>query len=98
MMKLYGLTNKGSLTEGKDADIVIWDPEKSVTYGANDLHDNVGYNPWDGFSVTGWPVQVLLRGKTIMKNGAFHGTFGAGHWIDRPTLATQPTNISGPVT
>ena len=43
-----------------DADIVIWDPDKKVTYGANDLNDNVGYNPWEGRTVTGWPERVIL--------------------------------------
>ena len=70
---------------------MIWDAGKSVTYGADDLHDNVGYNPWEGRTVTGWPVQVMLRGKTLCKGGAFHGTPGAGRWIDRPHLATRPT-------
>lgn len=88
---LYGLQNKGAISPGMDADIVIWDPGKSVTYAGNDLHDNVGYNPWDGRTVTGWPEQVFLRGQTIMKGGAFHGSPGAGQWINRPALATKPT-------
>ena len=89
----YGLTGKGAISAGMDADIVIWDAGKSVTYGADDLHDNVGYNPWEGRTVTGWPVQVMLRGKTLCKGGAFHGTPGAGRWIDRPHLATRPTQF-----
>lgn len=88
--RLYGLTRKGAIEVGKDADLVIWDPQKTLTYGDNDLHDNVGYNPWAGRKITGWPVHVLLRGQTVMKDGAFHGTAGAGRWIDRPTLATKP--------
>lgn len=93
--RLYGLAGKGGIAEGKDADIVIWDPDKTVTYGANDLHDNVGYNPWEGHSVTGWPEQVLLRGKTIVKDGRLCTTPGSGNWVDRPVLATQPTGKGG---
>lgn len=92
--ELYGLTNKGALAEGMDADITIWDPEKTVTYGANDLHDNVGYNPWEGRTIKGWPEQVILRGKTLVKDGEFFGTPGDGQWIDRPTLATRPNGSS----
>ncbi len=88
--KTYGLQQKGAIAEGMDADIVIWDPDKTVTYGANDLNDNVGYNPWDGYRVTGWPEHVFLRGKTLVKNGDFFGAPGSGMWIDRPELATQP--------
>jgi dihydropyrimidinase len=88
--QVYGLPHKGELAEGMDADIVIWDQDKTVTYGSEDLHDNVGYNPWEGYSVTGWPVHVLLRGQTLMKEGAFLGKPRQGKWIDRPELATRP--------
>lgn len=87
--QLYGLPGKGALAPGMDADIVIWDPEKTVTYGADDLHDNVGYNPWEGYSVTGWPTHVFLRGALLVENGDFHGTPGAGHWINRPALTIR---------
>jgi len=93
--QIYGLTQKGALADGMDADIVIWDPDKKVTYGANDLHDNVGYNPWEGHTVTGWPEHVILRGETLVKDGTFFGTPGQGQWIDRPELATKPKDRPG---
>ncbi|SHG78406.1 dihydropyrimidinase [Marivita hallyeonensis] len=88
--RIYGLLHKGRIAEGMDADIVIWDPDKSVIYGGNDLHDNVGYNPWEGRTVTGWPEYVFLRGQMLVKNGRFFGAPGNGQWIDRPELATHP--------
>ncbi|MBF9042932.1 dihydropyrimidinase [Rhodobacterales bacterium HKCCE4037] len=87
---IYGLNQKGAISEGLDADIVIWDPEKTMTYGSNDLHDNVGYNPWEGYRVTGWPERVYLRGQPIVEHGEFLGHPGIGKWIDRPELATKP--------
>lgn len=84
--RLYGLRGKGGIVDGQDADLVIWNPETTVTYGADDLHDNVGYNPWEGHTVTGWPEHVLLRGETLVKGGVFMGSPGAGRWIDRPAL------------
>lgn len=87
---IYGLSQKGAIAADKDADLVIWDPDKQVTYDENDLHDNVGYNPWVGRTITGWPVHVIQRGRTIMQDGVFQGTAGGGNWIDRPVLATQP--------
>ncbi|PJI91989.1 dihydropyrimidinase [Yoonia maricola] len=89
--KIYGLQNKGRLAVGMHADITLWDPDKSVTYGDNDLHDNVGYNPWVGRRITGWPTDVWLRGTHIVQNGAFAAALGSGVWIDRPALATTPT-------
>jgi dihydropyrimidinase len=61
-----------------------------VTYGANDLHDNVGYNPWEGRTLQGWPERVFLRGQPLVADGAFLGTPGQGQWIARPALATKP--------
>lgn len=90
--QIYGLLNKGAIAQGMDADITIWDPDKQVTYGANDLHDNVGYNPWEGRTITGWPTHVILRGKMLCEDGEFLGSAGMGQWIDRPELATKPNN------
>ena len=92
--RLYGLRQKGSIEEGMDADLVIWDSAKTVTYGANDLHDNVGYNPFEGYSVTGWPEQVILRGEMLVKDGRFLGEPGSGMWINRPELATKPRDYA----
>ncbi len=81
--EVYGLPGKGQLTPGADADIVLWDPSRSYTYGANDLHDNVGYNPHEGRTVTGWPVDVFLRGNRIVSDGALTTEPGQGRWIKR---------------
>jgi dihydropyrimidinase len=82
--RLYGLPRKGDIAHGMDADLVIWDRERTHTYGADDLHDNVGYNPFEGCTVTGWPERVLLRGETIVEDGALHAAPGSGRWIARP--------------
>ncbi|WP_108814150.1 dihydropyrimidinase [Loktanella sp. Alg231-35] len=89
--QVYGLPQKGALAPGMHADVTLWDPQKTVIYGANDLHDNVGYNPWVGRKITGWPTDVWLRGAQIVQNGQFQATPGSGQWIDRPALAVTPT-------
>lgn len=89
--EIYGLPNKGALAPGMDADITLWDPDISRTYGANDLHDNVGYNPWEGRTIKGWPTDVWLRGNRIVKDGTIAATPGTGRKINRPALAVTPT-------
>lgn len=81
--EIYGLPLKGRLAPGSDADIVLWDPSRTHSYGANDLHDNVGYNPYEGHRVTGWPVHVFLRGNRIVTDGKLTTDPGQGRWIDR---------------
>ena len=91
---LYGLATKGAIAIGKDADLVIWDPDKTVTYQGDDLHDNVGYNPWEGYRVTGWPEDVYLRGRPLVKDGTFLGTPGCGQWMNRPKLTIREEGIN----
>lgn len=79
--RAFGLSTKGQISVGFDADIAIWDPDRSRTYGANDLHDNVGYNPYEGTTVTGIPVQVLSRGQTIFADGELRAKPGRGVWL-----------------
>ena len=82
--RLYGLEGKGEIAPGFDADLVLWDPARQVTYGAHDLHDNAGYNPWEGHTVTGWPETVLLRGEVIASGGRCRATPGSGRRVPRP--------------
>lgn len=80
---IYRLPRKGRLRVGHDADITLWDPTKSYTYQADDLHDNVGYNPYEGRRVTGWPKNVFLRGYQIVTDGELTTEPGFGQWINR---------------
>lgn len=82
--KIYGLDHcKGSITEGKDADIAIWDPDLSREVRAADLHDNMEYTPYEGMQVNGWPTTVIQRGKVIVDNGELHAARGAGEFVPR---------------
>jgi dihydropyrimidinase len=92
---LYGMTGKGRIAPGYDADLVLWDPARRVTYGADDLHDNVGYNPWAGRTVTGWPVAPYLRGAAVMREGEYLGQPGSGQWLKRESIGTRPADITG---
>lgn len=87
--QLYGLTNKGRIAPDMDADLVVWDAGLERTFGANDLHDNVGYNPWQGRTVVGWPGTVMLRGNTIVTKGQFHANPGQGRWMQRENLSAD---------
>ena len=67
--RIYGLRDKGSIAVGKDADIVLWDPEVRRTITQDTLHHGSDYTPWEGFAVTGSPVRTILRGRTVMLDG-----------------------------
>ncbi len=78
----FGLRGKGQIAEGFDADIAIWNPALSRTYDANDLHDNVGYNPYEGITIAGAPITVLSRGHLIVIDGGCVAEPGSGKWLN----------------
>jgi len=53
------------------------------------LHDNVGYSPYDGRRLRGWPVTVLSRGRVVVENGALHAERGSGEFLpcEKPEAA-----------
>lgn len=79
--ELFGLTGKGRIAPGADADIAIWDPDAQLTYGADDLHCNTGYNPFEGTTVKGLPQTVLSRGQAIVTDHKLTGKPGQGRRV-----------------
>jgi dihydropyrimidinase len=80
--KLYGLyPRKGTIAVGSDADIAIWDPECETTITAGLLHDNVGYTPYEGRKLRGWPVTVLSRGRVVVEDGMLAAQRGSGAFL-----------------
>ena len=66
---------------GSDADLAIWDPDRQVSVRWADLHDNVGYSPYEGRQLTGWPVTVISRGRVVVENGQFDAGKGSGQFL-----------------
>ncbi|MEM7505949.1 MAG: dihydropyrimidinase [Pseudomonadota bacterium] len=94
--RVYGLAAKGSIEIGKDADLAIWDPGVRRQYGADDLHDNVGYNPWEGREAAAPPQHVLSRGKPIVEDGRCVARPGQGRWIARDAMGVQTSTGPAP--
>src|SRR5579884_3291692 len=80
--RLYGIyPKKGTIAVGSDADIAIWDPDREVRVRAEDIHDNVGYTPYEGMTLKGWPVTVLSRGRVVVEDGQLHAERGSGNFL-----------------
>jgi dihydropyrimidinase len=68
--KLFGMwPQKGTLSPGADADIVLIDPERPVEIVARDMHSAADYDPYEGYKGLGWPVVTMLRGDVIARDG-----------------------------
>jgi dihydropyrimidinase len=44
------------------------------------LHDNVGYTPYEGRRVRGWPETVIRRGQVIVEGGELSAEGGSGEF------------------
>lgn len=81
--KLFGLSNKGTIAIGYDADLVIFNPHHPIKLTTDTLHENVDWTPYDGFELTGWPELTISRGKIIIQNGQCVVNPGQGQFIKR---------------
>ena len=85
--RMFGLKQKGEITVGKDADIVVFDPNQKFKVTQSKLHMNVDYTPYEGMEVTGMPNAVYSRGQKVAQwNGEqmeFVGQVGRGQFIKR---------------
>jgi|AGTN01.2.fsa_nt_gi D-hydantoinase len=81
--KIFGCARKGSLAIGKDADIVIYDPEKDFTVSVANMHSDYDHTIWEGRELHGYPVQTYVRGRLVYDNGDFVGTAGYGEYVRR---------------
>ncbi len=88
--KMFGLfPKKGTLAPGCDADVVVFDPEKKVTWSAKTHHMRVDYNPYEGRTTVGAPSHVFSRGHLIVENDKWLGKTGAGKFVKRNARKTE---------
>ena len=80
--KAFGLyPEKGTLQEGSDADIVLFNPDMSWTIGKDTVHSAAGYSAYEGMTVTGKVMMTILRGRIIMGDGIYLGLEGDGQYL-----------------
>jgi dihydropyrimidinase len=82
--KLFGLfPRKGTIAVGSDADIVVFDPERSDTISVQNQVSKVDYCAYEGRQVTGVPEMVLSRGTVVYEKGKVTGQPGHGSYVRR---------------
>lgn len=84
--RLFGLyPKKGTIAVGSDADLVIFDPNKTHTISAATQHSCAGYTLYEGQSITGAPVLTMQRGQVIVENGELRAKPGRASFLKTNT-------------
>ena len=75
---------KGCIAVGSDADIVIWDPDTSITITKDEHLSKCDFNIFEGLEVTGGPEYVIFKGRMVTDQGLFRPMTGFGQYQALP--------------
>jgi dihydropyrimidinase len=79
----FGLTSKGAIAAGFDADITVLDPRGRTTISAATQQQRMDYTPYEGWTIPGAVTAVYSRGELIAKDGQYIGESGRGRFVTR---------------
>jgi dihydropyrimidinase len=87
--KVMGLyPRKGVIARGSDADLVLIDPDHSVTVDHQSMDTNADWSPYQGWELSGFAEKTFSRGRKIVDDYRFIGEDGWGKWLPRERLGT----------
>jgi allantoinase len=71
--RLAGLPAKGAIEAGRDADLVVWEPDAEVTVTPETLHHRHKMTPYAGGVFAGAVRTTYVRGVPVYDRGRFPG-------------------------
>jgi len=71
--RLFNIAGKGRIAAGYDADLTVVDLRRRQTITNAWVASRAGWTPYDGVSVTGWPIGTFVRGRKVMWEGELTG-------------------------
>src|SRR3954454_5197322 len=81
----FGLTDKGAIAPGKDADVVVFAPGAPRDYGTHTSFMNVDYDLYEGETASGSVRHTLCRGTMVYDRGEIVTAPGHGRFVARAT-------------
>ncbi len=67
--RIFRILGKGRIAAGYDADFTIVDLRRAETISNSWIASRSRWTPYDGKTVTGWPVGTIVRGRRAMWEG-----------------------------
>jgi dihydropyrimidinase len=80
--RLNGLTTKGVISPGADADLVVLDPSATRVADVAELHMRTDYTPYQGERLHGWPSVVVSGGRVVLDGDGFHDPGPVGRFLE----------------
>jgi dihydroorotase len=71
--RLFNIACKGRIAVGYDADFTVVDLKRRETITNAWVASRAAWTPYDGVTVTGWPVGTIVRGRRVMWEGELTG-------------------------
>jgi len=91
--RINGLSRKGTIESGYDADVVVLDPDESRRVDGAALHMGTDFSPFHGRELIGWPQVVVSGGRVVVADGKFHDPGPVGRYITR-TVGTASCDVN----
>jgi dihydropyrimidinase len=80
--RIFGLyPKKGVIARGADADLVLVDLKEKRKVTADQLHYKVGWTPYQGWTLKGWPVLTICRGEVVFEDGQLSAKPGSASFL-----------------
>jgi dihydroorotase len=67
--RIFGVSGKGRIVPGYDADFTIVDLRATRRIENEWMANKSGWTPFAGMTTTGWPVATIIRGRLVMRDG-----------------------------
>ncbi len=92
--RINAVPRKGTIAEGFDADLVIFDPAEERIVDGGALHMGTDFSPFDGKPLNGWPAVVVSAGRVVLDGEGFHDPGPVGRYIPRNGFAEHRDALS----
>jgi dihydropyrimidinase len=87
--RIFGLTSKGAVAVGKDADLVLFDPGARGTLSARTHHSRADRSIFEGFDTRGRVATTIVAGQVVWDGTKLMTRRGSGRF-----LARTPTHFA----
>jgi len=71
--RIFQIARKGRIARGYDADFAIVDLNRKQVVQRDWIASKCGWSPYEGETLTGWPIHTVLRGKVVVRDGELQG-------------------------